>query len=140
MENIKRASAADAELTTLHIYVEWLKIPDLLDPGVTDRSNYERHHRGVNGWMMTCHCHDPAETLPYIGLFTMVGIAVKNKTKPHIVFSATLKLDTMNPILDQCYWTYIEFSEVNYYPIANKISGQREAPISTSRFSAYYKL
>ena len=76
-ENILSASASDADLSTLRI--EWLNIPDISDPGVTDRSSHERHNRIVNGWMTTCDCLALAATLPYIGLFTMVGSAKLHK-------------------------------------------------------------
>ena len=78
-DNIIRASASDADLSTLCIYVEWLKIPDVPHPGVTDRSSYERLHRCKNGWMATLDCHILAATLPCIGLFTMAGSAILHK-------------------------------------------------------------
>ena len=78
-ENILNTSAPYADLSTLHTYVEWLKIPDVPCPGVTDRSSYERLHWGVNGWMATNDSHALAATLPYIGLFTIVGSAILNK-------------------------------------------------------------
>ena len=36
-----RALASDADLSTLRIYVEWPKIPDVPRPGLTNRSWYE---------------------------------------------------------------------------------------------------
>ena len=35
VENIILVSAANAELTTLHTYFEWLRIPDIPSPGAT---------------------------------------------------------------------------------------------------------
>ena len=80
-ENIISTSVSDADISKLRIYVEWLKILDAPDPGVTDGSRYERLHRDVNEWMATCDYHAQAATLPYIGLFTMIGSAILHKAK-----------------------------------------------------------
>ena len=92
-ENIITASSPNANLSTLRIYVEWLTIPNLPEPGVTDRSSYERLHQGVHGQMAANDIHALAATLPYIGLFTMVGSAILHKATYF-----TLKAI----ILDQC--------------------------------------
>ena len=81
VENILRNSSPTADIQTLRMYVNWLKIRDVREPGHTDRAWYAQYHRGVNGWMDANNCHSLALTLPYIGLFAIVGSAILHKAK-----------------------------------------------------------
>ena len=78
-ENILNTSSAAADISTLRLYVEWLKIPYVPEPGVTDRSRYEELQHGLNDWMSTNDCHSLAAILSYRGLFTIVGRALLHK-------------------------------------------------------------
>ena len=97
-ETILRTLAPGADLSTLRLYVEWLKIPDLPEPGVTYRSSYYELHRGVNGWMSINDCHALASTLPYIGLSTIVRSAILHKA--HTYSTPILKRPNMAAIRD----------------------------------------
>ena len=63
------------DISTLRIYHGWLQTPAAKVRNASDNS----YHQGVSAWMATDDCHNLAATLPYIGLFTIVGIAILNK-------------------------------------------------------------
>ena len=104
--NIIRVSSAAADLTTLHLYAEWLKIPDMPEPGITDRSWCEQLHRGLNGWMATCDCNSLAATLPYIGFLTIVGRAILHKATYLFYTNSKIYHRGINPgsVLPSIWW------------------------------------
>ena len=129
VQNIIDASSPSADIANLRIYNEWLKIPDLPLPGVRDRSSYNRTHRGMNGWMATNDCHALASTLPYIGLFTIVGHAILNKatylfysnskTKHHGIYPGKVLVDLAES------GNYIGFSQIHFYLLPSRLSDEQ---------------
>ena len=74
-QSIIDGSAVSADISTLRIYQRWLQTP----AATVRNASYSSHHQGVSAWMSTNDCHNLAATLPYIGLFTMVGHAILKK-------------------------------------------------------------
>ena len=103
VDNIILASAANAFITTLHTYVQWLRRSDMPSGhGKTNKECYELVHRGVNGWISINDCHNLAAILPYIGPFTIEGVAVLKRLPTYSTL--TIKHTTLSTILGQCCW------------------------------------
>ena len=126
--NIIRVLMPDADIWTLRMYVKWLKIPDLPEPGATDRSWYDQLHRGVNGWMNINACHSLSATLPYIGLFTIVGGAIlhkatylfhtNSKTYHYGAYPGSVLLDLVEPS------NYIGFSQAQLSLLPTRLADE----------------
>ena len=127
-EIIISASAPDADLSTRRMYAEWLKIPNVPRPGVTDRSWYEQLHQGVNGWMAANDCHALAATLPFVALFTMVCSVIlhkatylfftNSKTIHHGCYPGSVLVDLVGSS------NYIGFSPTHFYLLLTRLADE----------------
>ena len=108
--------------------IEWLKIPDVPRPGVTGRSSYDQLRQGVNGRMAANDCLTLATTLPYVGLFTMIGSAILNKatylfftnskTIHHGYYPGSVLVDLVESS------NYIAFLHVHFYLFPTRLADE----------------